>query len=192
MSTREFQGKDQTMRLLACLLLSLSPLANAQVYVDESSNFGNFTRLATVSPFNFVDEFSIGGTYAGYQPSPPITITVYGQNGKGVCSGRGCGIPPTYQTTFSAPQLYIAQPNSPNWLDITPATDVNGALIAFTCISSNGSACVAWSWAGELPADGYSLNLHLTGTSCGGRYCQIAGDSYVFVHTNVQYIALPP
>jgi hypothetical protein len=165
------------MKSLAALMFFLLSVwfdegAYAQVYVDETSNLGNFFRLAGTSPFDFVDEFqSSGNTW---------TIAVVGQNGKGGCSGRGC-TPPTYQTLIASPALYTAQVASPDWVEVSPALDANSVPIVFTCISA--SSCTAWSWSGELPAGSYAL--HFTGTSCGGVGCKLLGQSHVWVTTTV-------
>ena len=163
--------------------------ARAQVYVDESSNYGDLTRYAGSSPFNYVDEFQlrqISGSSLG-----STTLTVTGQNGRGACSGRGC-LPPTYRTTFDPPVLKLAQASTDGspWTDLAPATDLSAQPVKFTCISSVQSPCSAWSYSGQLPYGSYAL--HLTGTSCGGYLCRLAGASYIFVQSNLQWIAVAP
>lgn len=166
------------MKSLAVLMFMLVSIcfgdgAYAQVYIDETSNLGNFFTLAGISPFDFVDEFqSSGNTW---------TIAVVGQNGTGGCSGRGC-VPPTYHTLINTPALYAARVASPNWIEISPALDANRVPIVFTCISA--SSCTAWSWSGQLPAGSYAL--HFTGTSCGGVGCKLSGQSHVWVSTTVR------
>lgn len=166
------------MKSLAVLMFFLLSIgfgegAYAQVYVDETSNLGNFYTLAGISPFDFVDEFQSDGANTW-------TIAVVGQNGRGGCSGRGCA-PPTYHTLINPPALYTAQVASPDWLDISTALDANQVSIVFTCISA--SPCTAWSWSGQLPAGSYSL--HFSGTSCGGVGCKLLGQSHVWVTTTV-------
>ena len=167
------------------LFLPLCAFAQSAVYVDETSNYGNMTYFAKVSPFSVIDGFAlpdISGFTLG-----TTTLTVSGQNGRGACSGRGCAAP-TYRTTFDPPQLYTAQTypgTSAQQTDVAPALDAYGQPVVFVCISAVKSPCTAWSWSGELPYGAY--NLHLTGTSCGGLNCRIAGDSYIFVHSSPQY-----
>ena len=68
------------------------------------------------------------------------------------------------------------------------ASRVRGLVLALFSLFQ--SPCTAWSYSGQLPYGTYAL--HLTGTSCGGYLCRLAGASYIFVQSNLQWFAVAP
>jgi hypothetical protein len=197
---KQFHGATTVVIALLC------GAASAQTYVDETSNYGNFTRLAGVDAtsipgqFNFVDEFVLATS--PYLVEWTTTLTVYGQEGSASSGGRGAPTS-TFITTFPTPPtlMFATQPIDPvtgfpiygaPFHDAGPAVDVNGVPVFFTYTPYKVGARSygRWTMSANLPASAY--NLHFSGTSCGGAGCRILGDSYVYVTSKVVEVSNAP
>ncbi len=196
----------QFHRAATGVIVLICGTASAQTYVDETSNYGNFTRLAGVDTtsasgqFNFVDEFVL--VSSPYLVEWTTTLTVYGQEGTASSGGRGAPTA-TFITTFPSPPTLMSaqQPVDPTtgypiygapFHDIAPAVDVNGAPVFFTYApyKVGTRSYDRWTLSAKLPAGAY--NLHFSGTSCGGAGCRILGDSYVYVSSKVVEVSNAP
>lgn len=185
--------------LMACLLFGAIGTASATDYyfgqVPIPAHGYNSQRLPAL--YSDTATFYLGNWIepngSEYQYADSVTIAVQGEWTYGVCSGRGgCGgAIPVLHTTMHAAVL-MANDGAGHLL---PAVDIHGNPVSLTYspLRSRLGMVDRWLATAALPSGSYTIT-RMTGTSCSGRSCGLAGGSYWFASFSASYtyIAPPP